>query len=97
MMLFVGFPALGKTRAYKKYFEPAGYVHINQDTLKSKVNCVIKAEKALKAGKSVVIGMSVMSSSFALPAEKGKDDTNRDMNTRSDYIDLARALKVEAR
>lgn len=61
MMVFVGYPAMGKTRAYKKYFEPAGYVHINQDTLGSKTACVIEAETAIKEGKSVVIGASYMS------------------------------------
>lgn len=57
MMVFVGYPAMGKTRTYKKYFEPAGYVHVNQDTLGSKKACVIAAEKAIKEGKSVVIGV----------------------------------------
>lgn len=56
--LFVGFPCLGKSSFYRKHFGPAGYIHINQDTLKSRDKCIKAAEEASKSGKSCVIGLS---------------------------------------
>jgi len=47
---------MGKTTLYKRHFEPAGYEHINQDTLKTKAKCLNAVEAALKAGRSVVVG-----------------------------------------
>ncbi|ORC91074.1 putative polynucleotide kinase 3-phosphatase [Trypanosoma theileri] len=55
MVIFVGYPGCGKTTFFKRFFEPAGYVHINRDTLKTKEKCLLEAEKSWKAGKSVVI------------------------------------------
>ncbi|KAA1478773.1 PNK3P-domain-containing protein [Dentipellis sp. KUC8613] len=55
VILFVGLPCLGKTTFYRKHFAPAGYVHINQDTLKSRSKCIQTAEEALAQGKSCVI------------------------------------------
>jgi bifunctional polynucleotide phosphatase/kinase len=55
-VLFVGYPAMGKTTLYKRHFEPAGYGHINQDTLKTKAKCLNAVEAALKDGRSVVVG-----------------------------------------
>jgi bifunctional polynucleotide phosphatase/kinase len=47
---------MGKTSLYKRHFEPVGYEHVNQDTLKTKARCLNAIEAALKAGQSVVVG-----------------------------------------
>lgn len=56
LVIFVGLPCLGKSSFYRTHFSPAGYVHVNQDTLGSRAKCVKAAEEALKDGKSCVIG-----------------------------------------
>ena len=56
LVLFVGYPSMGKSRLYRKYFGPAGYEHINQDLLGSKAKCTKATEEALAKGKSCVIG-----------------------------------------
>jgi bifunctional polynucleotide phosphatase/kinase len=53
LVLFVGPPAAGKTFFYRNYLKD--YVHINQDTLKSRAVCMKKASEALDRGHSVVI------------------------------------------
>ncbi|KAH9580117.1 Polynucleotide kinase 3 phosphatase [Trypanosoma melophagium] len=55
MVIFVGYPGCGKTTFFKRFFEPAGYVHINRDTLKTKEKCLMEMKKWWKTGKSVVI------------------------------------------
>ncbi|KAJ6520430.1 polynucleotide kinase 3 phosphatase-domain-containing protein [Mycena sanguinolenta] len=55
LVLFVGYPCLGKSTFYRKYFEPAGYLHINQDTLKSRDKCVKAVQNALAAGSKCVV------------------------------------------
>lgn len=55
MVIFVGYPASGKTTVFKEHFEPQGYVHINRDKLGSWQKCVSKCTEFLKAGKHVVI------------------------------------------
>ncbi|KAG6813109.1 hypothetical protein H0H92_013963 [Tricholoma furcatifolium] len=55
LVLFVGYPCLGKSTFYRQHFEPAGYVHINQDTLKTRDKCIKEAKKALEEGKSCVV------------------------------------------
>lgn len=54
-MVFVGFPASGKTTFYKTVMEPGGYVHVNRDMLGSWQKCVRECEKHLQQGKKVVI------------------------------------------
>ncbi|PPQ63178.1 hypothetical protein CVT24_005723 [Panaeolus cyanescens] len=54
-VVFVGYPSLGKSSFYRRYFEPAGYVHINQDQLKTREKCVKALQEKLKEGKSCVI------------------------------------------
>lgn len=55
LVLFVGYPGMGKSRLYRKHFEPAGYEHINQDVLGTRRKCVNATEEALAKGKSCVI------------------------------------------
>ena len=55
MILFVGYPASGKSFYFKQHFEPSGYVHISRDKLGSWQKCVAKCTEAIKSGQSVVI------------------------------------------
>eukprot|EP01114_Cavostelium_apophysatum_P015100 TRINITY_DN404_c0_g1_i1.p1 TRINITY_DN404_c0_g1~~TRINITY_DN404_c0_g1_i1.p1 ORF type:complete len:539 (+),score=163.75 TRINITY_DN404_c0_g1_i1:1629-3245(+) len=55
LVVFTGRPASGKSSFAKKWFVPKGYVHVNQDTLKTKPKCISATRDALKAGKSVVV------------------------------------------
>ncbi|KAJ6601379.1 polynucleotide kinase 3 phosphatase-domain-containing protein [Mycena vulgaris] len=55
LVLFVGYPCLGKTTVFRQHFEPAGYLHINQDTLKTRDKCVKAVQEALAAGKKCVV------------------------------------------
>ncbi|KAL4065401.1 polynucleotide kinase 3 phosphatase-domain-containing protein [Scleroderma yunnanense] len=55
LVIFTGYPCLGKSSFYRRHFSPAGYVHINQDTLGSRQKCMKAAEEALKTKKSVVV------------------------------------------
>ena len=54
-ILFVGSPASGKTTFYQRHLAPLNYVHINQDTLKTRAKCVAAMVEAIEAGQSVVI------------------------------------------
>lgn len=55
VVLFVGYPASGKTSFFKKLFELKGYCHVNRDTLGSWQKCVSKCTEFLKAGRHVAI------------------------------------------
>ncbi|KAF9052748.1 polynucleotide kinase 3 phosphatase-domain-containing protein [Panaeolus papilionaceus] len=55
VVVFVGYPSLGKSSFYRRYFEPAGYVHINQDQLKTRDKCLKVMQERLKEGKSCVV------------------------------------------
>ncbi|XP_015921258.1 uncharacterized protein F21D5.5 [Parasteatoda tepidariorum] len=55
MVVFVGFPAAGKSHFALSYLIPKGYVHINRDTLGTWQKCVSEASKALSNGQKVVI------------------------------------------
>jgi len=98
-VVFVGPPCLGKSTFYRTHFAAAGYVHINQDTLGSRPKCVKAAEEALAAGKSCVIGL------LSYPLRRVRlfihighaDNTNRDVQTRKHYLDVAKRLQIPAR
>lgn len=55
VLIFVGYPASGKTSFFRKFFESDKYSHVNQDTLKSLKRCLEVCDQALKEGKSCVI------------------------------------------
>ncbi|PFH49880.1 hypothetical protein AMATHDRAFT_4500 [Amanita thiersii Skay4041] len=55
IILFVGFPCLGKSSLYERYFAPANYVHVNQDTLKTRPRCEAAARDALVRRSSCVV------------------------------------------
>jgi bifunctional polynucleotide phosphatase/kinase len=99
LVVFVGLPCLGKSTFYRTHFAQAGYVYVNQDTLGSRPKCVKAAEGALTAGKSCVIG-TLPSSVFRVRLYvylENPDNTNRDVQTRKHYLDIAKRLQVPAR
>lgn len=55
LIVFVGCMASGKSSFAKQYLLPHNYIHINQDTLKTRDKCVQQAEVELQAGHSVVV------------------------------------------
>ena len=56
LVLMLGPPASGKSTFAKRYLvKPAGYFHVNRDTLGTQDKCLKATESALKEGKSVVV------------------------------------------
>ncbi|CDH59919.1 bifunctional polynucleotide phosphatase kinase-like [Lichtheimia corymbifera JMRC:FSU:9682] len=55
VIVFVGYPASGKSKFATTYLTPKGYVYVNQDTLRTKEKCIAACEKALKDKKPVII------------------------------------------
>lgn len=98
VVLFVGYPCLGKSTFFKRYFLPEGYLHINQDTLKSRDRCVKAVKKALESGQSCVVGpFHSINLSFVLWPISTIDNTNRDIVARKAYLDLCSAHNVSLR
>lgn len=56
IVLFIGYPATGKTTFYNKHFKPHGYIHINQDILKTRQKCLKRVSECLRAGQSCIVG-----------------------------------------
>ncbi|KAL9714919.1 DNA kinase/phosphatase Pnk1 [Leucoagaricus gongylophorus] len=97
IVLFCGYPALGKSSFYYRHFHPANYTHINQDKLKTREKCIKAVRDALKRDESCVVGTVILrSASMDLNLDE-IDNTNRDIKTRKFYIDLAREEKVPIR
>jgi len=97
IVLFCGYPALGKSSFYHCHFHPANYTHVNQDILKTRGKCVKAVQEALKRGESCVVGTIILSSMSVDSNLQEIDNTNRDIKTRRLYIDLARGEKVPIR
>uniref|UniRef100_A0A6C0LVD7 Uncharacterized protein n=1 Tax=viral metagenome TaxID=1070528 RepID=A0A6C0LVD7_9ZZZZ len=55
LIVMVGPSGSGKSEFVKKYILPMKYVHINQDTCKSKTKCISLTKTALTEKKSIVI------------------------------------------
>ncbi|CAG8703016.1 10215_t:CDS:2, partial [Cetraspora pellucida] len=55
MVILVGYPASGKSTFAKRWLVNDGYVHVNQDALKTKQKCIKACETALKENKPVVV------------------------------------------
>ncbi|KAI8384401.1 polynucleotide kinase 3 phosphatase-domain-containing protein [Radiomyces spectabilis] len=55
VIVFVGYPASGKSTFAEKYLIPHGYVYVNQDTLKTRNKCIAACKDALAKHQSVVI------------------------------------------
>ena len=55
IVIFQGWPASGKTTFAKRYFLPAGYVHVNRDSLSTPAKCIKATKEAIAQGKSVVV------------------------------------------
>ncbi|KAG8198999.1 hypothetical protein JTE90_001798 [Oedothorax gibbosus] len=55
VIVFVGFPAAGKSHFASTYLIPKGYIHINRDNLGSWQKCVAECSKALSKKDRVVI------------------------------------------
>lgn len=64
VVLFVGYPCLGKTSFFRRHFQMQGYEHINQDSLKTRDKCIKALQSALKGARSCVIGSTLI---FSIP------------------------------
>jgi len=55
VIINIGLPGSGKSQYAKQYILPENYIHINQDTLKTKAKCLKVFESSLISGKSIVV------------------------------------------
>jgi bifunctional polynucleotide phosphatase/kinase len=56
IVLFYGYPCVGKSSFFRKHFQVADYTHINQDTLRSREKCIKALQQAIDAGQNCVVG-----------------------------------------
>lgn len=87
LVLLVGSPGSGKSTFSRLYLEPKGYLRVNQDELKTKARCLnaARAEFERELGED----------------GKGRrvvvDNTNRNVETRKAWLDLAKEVGVPVR
>ncbi len=55
MFIFVGMPGSGKSTYYEQNLAPKGWVHANQDILKTQAKMISTVRSALASGKSVAV------------------------------------------
>ena len=55
LVIFVGYPASGKSTFFQEHMEVKGYCHVNRDSLGSWQKCVAKCTEYLTSGKNVVV------------------------------------------
>jgi bifunctional polynucleotide phosphatase/kinase len=75
VIICVGPPGAGKSHYVKKYLIPKGFVHINQDTLRTFEKCRTEFMKTLKEMENPKVVI---------------DNTNPSKETRKKYIDIAK-------
>lgn len=55
LIILMGVPGAGKTTTYNKYLEPKGYIHINQDTLKTTTKVYNATYEAMQQGLNICL------------------------------------------
>lgn len=55
LILMQGPPCAGKTTFYMQRLRPQGYIHVNQDTLKTQARCLQAVEQSLSRGRSCCV------------------------------------------
>jgi len=55
MFILVGMPGAGKSTFYQNYLQPKGWIHVNQDTLKTKSKVLNAIRIALSSKQSVAV------------------------------------------
>lgn len=55
LVLLMGMPGVGKTTLYQQTYAPLGYVHVNQDTSKTREKVLRELRRVLATGQNIVI------------------------------------------